>query len=257
VSEHGFGTSPMLIDDLVIVTNDQDGESSLQALKIKDGSIAWRVPRRTREKQNCSYAVPCVYHAAGGSEELIVNSWEYGISAINPRSGATLWELPVFPRRPVGSPVLADGLILGNCGEGSGNNTLVAVRPGASESATPEVVYKLDKTSAPYVPTPLVVSDMVVLWGDKGIVSCIDGATGKLHWRQRVGGNYSGSPVRVGDKVFTISADGEVVVLAAAKEYQLLGRTPLGEASRATPAIVGNRMYLRTESHLQCVQSDL
>jgi outer membrane protein assembly factor BamB len=225
----------------VIVTNDQDGDSSLQALRTKDGSIAWRVARHTREKQNASYAAPCIYHPAKGADELILNSWAYGISGIDPLSGKTLWELPVFPKRPVGSPALADGLILGTCGEGAGNNTLVALRPPASPSASPgsasaspgsapaspEVVYQLDKTTAPYVPSVLVVGDMAVLWADKGFASCIDTATGNFHWKvKRIGGNFSGSPIRV------------------------------GEASRATPAVVGNRMYLRTASHLTCLESD-
>lgn len=117
-------------------------------------------------------------------------------------------------------------------------------------------MYKLDKTSAPYVPSVLVVDDMAILWGDKGIVSCIDWASGKVHWRERVGGNYSGSPIRAGDKVFAISADGDVVVLAAAKKYELLGRVPLGEASRATPAVSDGCMFLRTASHLLCLEGD-
>ena len=74
------------------------------------------------------------------------------------------------------------------------------MRPAASESAAAEIVYKLDKTSAPYVPTAVAVEDLAMLWGDQGIVSCIDGASGKLYWRERVGGNFSGSPVRVGER---------------------------------------------------------
>ena len=83
-----------------------------------------------------------------------------------------------------------------------------------------------------------------------GIVTCIDGADRRKKWLQRIGGNFSGSPVRVGDRMYCISADGEVVVLAAADKYEELGRMPLGETCRSTPAIAGGRMYLRTESHL-------
>jgi outer membrane protein assembly factor BamB len=94
---------------------------------------------------------------------------------------------------------------------------------------------------------------LVFLWGDKGIVTCIDAASGKVYWRERVGGNYYGSPVRVGDVVYCLSAEGEAVALAAKSEFQLLGRSPLGEPSRATPAVAGGRMFLRTESHLVAV----
>ncbi len=121
-------------------------------------------------------------------------------------------------------------------------------------AALPELVYKLDKTYAAYVPTMVSAGNVVFLWGDRGIVTCIDGLTGKLHWRERVGGNFSGSPVRAADKIFCISGDGEVVAIAASDQFKLLGRSPLNETSRSTPAIVGGRMYLRTESHLFCLE---
>jgi len=144
-------------------------------------------------------------------------------------------------------------MILGNCGEGSGNNSVVALKPGDKNGAKPEVVYKVGKTSAPYVPSLINHGNLVFLWGDKGIVSCIDGATGNVHWRERVGGNFSGSPVRIGDRIVAISAEGEVVTLAAAKEFKVLSRIALDDVSRSTPAIADGRMYLRTQSKLYSV----
>jgi outer membrane protein assembly factor BamB len=112
------------------------------------------------------------------------------------------------------------------------------------------VVYKIDRTSAPYCPSLVAKGSLVFLWGDRGVVTCIDAAGGKIHWHERVGGNFFGSPVRVADAVYCISAEGDVVTLAASQQYSLLGRSPLGESSRATPAVAGGRMFLRTESHL-------
>ena len=80
--------------------------------------------------------------------------------------------------------------------------------------------------------------------------SCVRAATGEQVWQRRVGGNYSGSPVIVDGRLYCIDEDGVVVVLAAAEQYQLFGRNPLGESSRSTPAVANNRMYLRTDSHL-------
>ena len=100
------------------------------------------------------------------------------------------------------------------------------------------------------MPTICVAGDLAFLWGDKGIVACIDVATGKQHWRERVGGSFFGSPVRVKDKIYCISADGDAVVLAAAQQFKLLAKNPLGESSQATPAISDGKMYLRTASHL-------
>jgi outer membrane protein assembly factor BamB len=253
VSKHGFGTSPILYGDLVILTDDQDAESFLIALDRATGKIRWKVPRKVHDEQSTSYAAPCIYKPPRGPAELIVCSWAHGITSVDPANGNTLWEAPVLERRPVGSPILVGDLILANCGEGSGNNNVVAIRPGGAGGSDAELVYKIDKTSAPYVPSLVAKGSLVFLWGDRGVVTCIDGMTGKIHWRERVGGNYSSSPVRVADVVYCISTEGDVVALAASDQFKLLGKSSLGEGSRASPAVALGRMFLRTDSHLFAV----
>ena len=252
---HGFATSPIVYGDLVILTDEQDGDSFIFAVDRRSGQVRWKVPRKVKEMQNASYAVPCIFKPPGKPAELIVASWAHGLSSLDPATGTTNWEAAVLERRPVASPIVLGDLVLANCGEGGGNNSVVALRPPTVDGGSLEPVYKLDKTTAPYVPSLVASGKLVFLWGDKGIVACIDGITGQVHWRQRVGGNFFGSPVRVADKVYCISAEGDVVTLAASADYQLLGRSKLGEASRSTPAVAGGRMFLRTESHLTAVGS--
>ena len=241
--QHGFGTSPIIYKDLLVIGNDQDGESSLVALERETGKIRWRVPRRTGV---VAYSTPCVFQAGDGPVELVFASKAHGLTGINPDTGSTNWELDVFDQRTVGSPLVVGPLVLSSCGSGGGaRNLLVAVKPGPK----PEIVYKVDR-SAPYVPTSVANGDIVFLWGDNGVVTCIEAASGKKIWQKRVGGTFSGSPVRAGSRLYCISVDGEVVVIAASREYELLGRNALGELSRSTPAIAGGRIYLRTESHL-------
>ena len=245
-SQHGFGTSPIVYEDMVILGNEQDGESSLVALDRKTGEVRWRTPRRTAV---VAYSTPAVLHRAAGESELIFQSQAHGISSINPRSGGTNWELDVFKMRTVGSPLLVGDLIIGACGSGGGSrNYVVAVRTGEK----PKVAYRLEK-SMPYVPTPVARGDLVFLWGDAGVVTAIEAETGSKVWQRRVGGNFSGSPVRAADKLYCISTEGDVVVLSASRSYASLGRVPLGETSRSTPAIAAGRMLLRTESRLFCL----
>ncbi len=242
VSQHGYGASPIVYEELVIVNNDQDDASSLVALDRQTGAELPRTPRRTSVT---AYSTPCIYQPPGGPSQLIFNSQSHGISSIDPRTGQTNWELDVFDKRSVSSPLVVAGLVFGSCGSGGGGNYVVAVRPGKR----PELAYKLDK-SAPYVPTSVAHGNRLFLWGDSGVVSCVDAPSGTLVWQKRVGGNYSGSPVRVGDRIYCISAEGEVVVLAAKDQFEQISRQALGEASRSTPAVAGGRMYLRTVSHL-------
>jgi outer membrane protein assembly factor BamB len=151
--------------------------------------------------------------------------------------------------RSVSSPIVVDNLIFGSCGSGGGGNYVVALRPGDGNGKEPEIAFKLTK-SANYVPTPVARGNLAFFWFDRGVVTCAEIPSGEVVWQNRVPGNYSGSPIIVGDKMYAISEDGEVLVLAADREFKELGRNPLGDPSRATPAVAGGRMYLRTEKTL-------
>ncbi len=251
VSMHGFGTSPMLYKDLVVLPSQQQaiklgnkkpGKSFVVACQRTDGKIRWKTPR---DSSVAAYCVPCLYQPKDGDDELIFCSQGHGICSMDPVTGKENWSLKLFELRTVASPILVSGLIIGSTGHGAGGNYLVAVQPGEN----PKEVYRITR-SAPYVPTPVAKGDMVFLWYDKGIVTCINAPDGKEIWQERVGGNYSGSPVRVGDRIYCISEDGEVVVLAADKTFKELHRHQLSEGSYSTPAVAGNRMFLRTFGRL-------
>src|SRR5262249_46658379 len=161
-----------------------------------------------------------------------------------------VWKDPnALDKRSVSSPLVAAGLVFGSCGSGAGGNYLVALKPSDSPDQAPSPVYQIRK-SAPYVPSPLVVDDLLFLWSDGGIVTCAQAATGQIHWQERVGRNFFSSPVCVDQKIYGTSTEGEVVVLKPSKNFKELGRNALGEASHATPAIANNRLYFRTLSHL-------
>jgi outer membrane protein assembly factor BamB len=111
---------------------------------------------------------------------------------------------------------------------------------------TPKPDYTLDRSVAPYVPTPVCSGERLYLWGDRRVVTCVDAETGKIRWRGRVGGNFSASPIVAGGAVINVSADGEIVAIADGDAFDVLGRIPLGETCRATPAAAGGRIYFRT-----------
>ena len=106
------------------------------------------------------------------------------------------------------------------------------------------------RRSAPYVPTSICVGDLLFLWSDGGILSCVDAPTGTVKWQERVGGNYYGSPVCVDGRLFCVSTSGEVVVVAARDKFEVLARNPLGEQTHSTPAVTDGRMFIHTSRHL-------
>jgi outer membrane protein assembly factor BamB len=247
-SGHGFGQSLCLHGAMVVLPVEKGDGGFRIALHQADGQPAWRAPCES----SLHYATPCV-RSADGKDELIFVNWEQGIVGVDPATGRTNWSADVFAKghieSSIASPVLAGALVIGVAGWLGHGYEAVAVDPRRDGD---KVVWKLDR-GAPLCTTPLVVDDLVFFWADNGVVTCVDAATGSVHWRERVGGSFYSSPVCAGDAVFNSSSEGEMVVLAADRRYELLARNGLGELSHATPAVVGDRMYVRTLSQLICI----
>jgi outer membrane protein assembly factor BamB len=111
------------------------------------------------------------------------------------------------------------------------------------------------KGSAPYVPTMVSSGERLFWIADDGVASCIEPATGRIVWKERVGDkmNFYGSPVLIDGRIYQVSSKGEMVVLAASDEFKVLARNPMGEGSHSTPCIDGDRLYLKTFTHLVCL----
>ncbi|MGO8747813.1 MAG: PQQ-binding-like beta-propeller repeat protein [Thermoguttaceae bacterium] len=254
VAEDGFGASPVLAGDVLVAANDQDegGKSSYLGLDRATGQTRWKIDRQSKK---ASFSTPCLFQPEGGRAQVILTSRAHGITSLDPASGRKNWELPVFDLRATGSPLIVGGVIFASNGAGTSGKYLVAARPGIPEQGVePKELYRI-KDSVPYVPTPVARWPLVFLWSDRGVATCIDGPTGEVHWRQRVGGDYLCSPVCVGQAIYCNAKNGEMVVLAAADKYKLLARVDLGEPTNGTPAVADGVMYLRTLSHVMALGS--
>jgi outer membrane protein assembly factor BamB len=264
ISQHACGTSPILCDDKVILANFQDdptfiegshpdnrtGRSSIIAVSAKTGKTVWDTPRSSTV---VGYSTPCVYEPKGGPRALIFNSQSHGFSALDPATGKVLWESEkVFDKRTVSSPVIVGDLILGSCGSGGGGNYVAAIKAGGgTKDHKAELAYQIKK-SAPYVPTSVAVGDLIWLWSDAGIVTCITASNGDVRYQERVGGNYFGSPVAADGRIFCVSKTGELVVLEASDKFNVLARYAMNETCESTPAIALGKLFIRTEKQLWC-----
>ena len=259
--QHGAGSSPIVYDDMVIFTHEHENSSSKDARSIwvavdrKTGVTRWTLERQTGPKT--SYSTPCVYTPAGRKPQLIFNSYSHGMTSVDPGTGKVIWEVAsAFPARVVSSPVIADELLVGSCGDGGSGKRLIAIRPGSSDrSIQPTEAYKIDSGYRPYVPTSIAKEGLLFTFHDRGYVTCRKSATGRQLWEEKPAGRFFSSPVWVDGKLYCITMDGDVVVIKAAETYELLAINPLGETSHATPAISGGKMYLRTYSQLISIGS--
>jgi outer membrane protein assembly factor BamB len=252
VSQHGHGASPMIHENTVIITNDQDAASFVVALDLGSGAEVWKAPRRTA--RNGGYCTPMIHVRADGTPEMLLTSQSHGISSLDPKTGALNWEAPVFDKRMVASPVVAGDLVIGSCGQGGGQgNYLSAVKLGGQGNVGPTHVAYTLRRATPYVPTPLYLDGRLYLISDAGIASAIEAATGREIWSERLGAEFFASPVLIDGRIYCPTTKGEMIVLATGGEFKVLARNPIGEGTHSTPCVAGGRLYLKTFTHLVCV----
>jgi outer membrane protein assembly factor BamB len=252
-AQHGFAASPLVVDGTLIVANDNEGASSaLFGLDPATGELRWK---RERRSERASYSTPVVRTCGDGALEVLFASTAHGLTALEPATGALRWERDdLFEQRTVATPVVAGDLAFVFAGQGGGGQEAAAVElVGGTPEAPPGVRYR-PRRALPYVPTPVFHGGLLFLWNDGGVVTCLDSASGDSLWQERVGGDFYASPLVVGDHLLAPSNAGELVVLRAGPEYELVQRLDLGEPTQATPAVADGVLYLRTHTHLIAVR---
>jgi outer membrane protein assembly factor BamB len=260
VSQHGVGASPIVYKGKVYINNDMDAgpgrTSRLVALDAKTGDVAWEAGRFTHR---ACYSTPFIHERKGQPTELICASTG-GVTGYDPDTGAEKWKWSwpeINPRmlRTVGSPILAQGMVLAISGDGSGERHTVAVRKGDKGDVTQTNMVWNYKKAMPYVPTPLARGDYFYLVTDSGLASCLEIQTGKFAWAdKRLGSAVTASPVMIDGKVFVVGENGETTVYEATPSgFEVLAKNELGEEVKASPAVANGRLYIRGKNHLFCI----
>ena len=250
-SEHNLGASPIVKDGLLIIPNDQLGPSSLVALNAESGEVVWKTARLPGKT---SYSTPLVVSGKGSDLQLICISEANGVTGIDLKTGTLNWQTPKLPMRTVASPVEANGLVFAICGEGGSGKYFAAINSDSSVDDSSRIVFERT-TLLPYVPCPVAFDGLLFLWGDKGIMTCLELPTGKEVWSERIDGAFSGSPVCIENRLYCVTESGDVVVLHAGREFRELGRTSLGDASHSTPAVANGHLYIRTFRHVFAIKA--
>lgn len=244
---HGFGASPILVGDLVILNNDQEDENgNLLAVDANTGAVKWTVARHSKR---ISYAVPCLIRR-GDRDLLVFTNWTHGFTVVDLRDGSVVSEKSVFKQetneRAISSPVAWRDLVIGTCGFTANPKHCVAMR--VDDAGQLSEVWRIER-NVPHIPSVIVVGDHCYLWDDAGIVTCLDAATGKELWKGRVPGVEGpcmGSPVSDGKSVFAVDESGNLHAIAVGEAMKPLGSIPLGDLCRSTPAFGDGAMFVRT-----------
>lgn len=251
-AEWGHASSPILYGDLVLIQGDRRKDSFLAAYRLATGEEVWRVPR----PEPSTWATPNVLPGPSG-DELIVNGQT--IRAYDPRSGRELWTLAPNSEIVVATPVVGDGLAFVTAGYPP-VRPVYAVRPGhrgdltlpAGERASAAVAWSHGRGGT-YIPTPILYRGILYTCNNNGVLTAYRASTGEQLSHTRLsaaGASFAASPVAADGRLYIAGETGEVYVLAAGPEPELLGIYPMGEPVMATPAIAGGLLVVRTLGHV-------
>lgn len=243
ISAHGFASSPVLFENLVIVNGDHDGTSYITALDKSDGRIVWNVPRRHGIR---SYCTPLIREAAGRTQMLVSGS--NSIVSFDPRDGSEHWSIEGPTEQFVASMV--DNGEWFFMAAGFPTYHVMALRPDAAGDAAEGHVAWHVTNAACYVPSPVVVGNYLLVADDRGTGNCFDTRTGERLWQARLGRHFSPSLVTAGGLVYFLGDDGAAKIVKPGPELEVVAENELGERCSASPAIAHGHLFIRTEESL-------
>jgi outer membrane protein assembly factor BamB len=244
-SQHGNGGSPMLYGDLLILNCDGSDQAFVVALDKRTGKVRWKTWRRQPWDQ--AYTTPLLIRV--GEQDQVVSVGAYRAAAYDPQTGKELWRVSYadgFSNVP--RPVYGHGLVY--IATGFQQPTLMAVRPDGSGDVTKTHVAWTLRRAAPLTPSPLIVGDEIYVVNDGGIASCLDARTGDTHWQQRLGGEYSASPVFADGRIYFLNEEGGATAIAPGKAFVRLATASLDGATLASIAVADGSFFIRSDTHL-------
>ena len=255
-AQWGFGSSPVIHRDRVIVQCDVQGGGFLAAFRLSDGAEIWR----TKREDVPTWSTPTL-HEAGGVTQVIVNGWKQ-IASYDAATGKEIWRMKGGGDIPVPTPVVAHDLIFITNAHG-GPSPVYAIRTDAageigSEEGSPgrrHLAWAVQRGGA-YMQTPLVYGERLFVCRDNGELTVFEARTGAQLSKQRLGAGSSGftaSGVAAGGRLYYTAESGEVYVLGDGATPEVLAVNELGEVAMATPAVSDGTLYFRTRSHVVAV----
>jgi outer membrane protein assembly factor BamB len=249
--EWGFGSSPIIHEGLVILQCDLSKDSFIAAYRLEDGAQVWSTPR----DEIPSWCSPVIWRNSLRTE-LVTNASQYA-RAYDPATGKELWRLAKKSEIAVPMPVVGRDLVYIS----SGNRPIqpiIAVRAGATgdislqpgEDRNAHIAWSRMR-GGPYMTTPIVYGDYLYVCSNAGLLTCYRADTGKEVYKERLGGeSYTSSPVAADGRLYFTSEQGEVRVVKAGPEFQLLAVNELADVCMATPAISGGTLLVRSQHFL-------
>ncbi|MBL8820290.1 MAG: PQQ-binding-like beta-propeller repeat protein [Planctomyces sp.] len=243
---HGSGGSPVLYNGRLFVACDGTSQPYVAAIDAETGHIAWKTLRSIEAKISHSFGTAAVVMVDGQAQVVLPGPDHLGF--YDPESGVEIARVRAHGWSVVPQPAVGHGLVIYN--HDYDHPELIAVRLGGVGDVTDtHIAWRINR-GAPSTPSPLIVGDELYFVSDNGIASCVDARTGERHWMERLGGNFSSSPVFTNGRILFMNETGTATWVAAGKQFRKLNENQLSGRTFATPAFSSGAMFLRTDEFL-------
>lgn len=261
----GAASSPILFGNLFILNFDGSDFQYVVALDKNTGKTVWKTKRSVDFKDldkdgkpnregdmRKGFSTPLVA-SFGSAPPILIDPGSKAFYAYDPLTGKEIWRTEEHKNHSVAvRPSVANGLIY--AATGMGKASVWAIRPGGHGVVTDtHVVWKAPR-NVPTMPSPIVVGDLLFMVSDNGIITCLDAKTGEAVWQQKIGGEFSASPVSAEGRIYFFDREGKITVIQAGREFKQLAANQLDEGFMASPAVSGKALFLRTKTHLYRVE---
>ena len=252
ITQHGNGGSPILFNDLVILSCDGYDQAFIVAVDAVTGTVRWKTDRAEPISQ--AYSTPVVIEVNGQDQLLSIGAFR--TNSLDPETGEELWEVG-YPEgfSNVPAPVYSSEHGLVFISTGFQQPSLLAVRADGSGDVTNTHISWRMHRGAPHTPSPLVVGDELYLVTDTGVATCVDVETGEVRWRERFRGNFSASPVFADGRIYFLSEEGITTVIQPSTEFVELARNEVDGRTLASLAVSEGAFFLRSDSHLYRIET--
>jgi outer membrane protein assembly factor BamB len=257
-AQWGFATSPVIHEGVVIIQADVMKDSFLAAFAVETGKEIWRIERGDVP----TWSTPTV-HVGEKRTQVIVNGFKH-IGSYDFKTGEEIWKLSPGGDIPVPTPVVAHGMVFINGAHGK-YSPIYAIRLDAEgdisleEGATSNeyIAWSIRRGGA-YMQTPLLYGDYLYNLRGNGALECYDAKTGERLYREKVGeaASFSASAVAADGKLYLPSEQGNMFVVKAGKEFELLGTNAMNDILMATPAVSEGVLFIRSHHYLFAVSGD-
>ncbi len=252
----GPGSSLVLFENLLILTMDGVDVQYLVALDKETGRTVWKTDRtaewddldadgKPKDEGDLrkAYSTPLIVTVAGDTQMLSVGA--KALYGYDPASGRELWKVRTPAFSGAASPIYGQGIAY--MISGFGRTELLAIRiEGRGDVTDTNVAWKTGSL-VPQTPSPVLVDDLLFMINDVGVLTCLEAASGRQVWRERLRGNFAASLLYADGHVYCFSREGVATVFRAARSYEVLATNVLDAGFMASPAVSGRTLFLRTK----------